>query len=133
MAALLCALVLLLSPPKESREAAELASRMEARYRSAKTLQATFLERYAENGSVLRTEAATAYFRRPGRTRWEVARATGELARLMVRQAGGTEVEFRFENWRFAPALPDTMFRFAPASGVAIVNGELTDGKTQGN
>ncbi len=211
---------------------------MEARYRSAKTLQATFLERYAENGSVLRTEAGTAYFRRPGKMRWEyerpekdlflvdgktawfyvpadhtvtrvpakhsadlrtplallagqmkisrvcsrveltdavkplregdvvlrcqlrgekqgavsaedpesvlgaggsdavffeVARNNGELARLIVRQAGGIEVEFRFENWRFDPALPDTMFRFDPPPGVAIVNGELTDGKTQGN
>jgi outer membrane lipoprotein carrier protein len=238
MATALCALVLLLSPLKESREAEELASRMEARYRSAKTLQATFLERYAENGSVLRTEAGTAYFRRPGKMRWEyerpetdlflvdgktawfyvpadhtvtrvpakqsadlrtplallagqmkisrvcsrveltdavkplregdavlrcqvrgekqaavsaevpesalgaggsdavffeVARDSGELARLIVRQAGGIEVEFRFENWRFDPALPDTMFRFDPPAGVAIVNGELTDGKTQGN
>src|SRR6266404_1449583 len=79
MAALLCALVLLLSPPKESREAAELASRMEARYRSAKTLQATFLERYAENGSVLRTEAGTAYFRRPGKMRWEYERPEKDL------------------------------------------------------
>ena len=238
MAALLCALVLLLPSLKGSKEAAELASRMEARYRSAKTLQATFLERYAENGSVLRTEAGTAYFRRPGKMRWEyerpekdlflvdgktawfyvpadhtvtrvpakesadlrtplallagqmkisrvcsrveltdavkplregdavlrcqvrgekqgapgpedpesvlgaggsdavffeVARDNGELARLIVRQAGGIEVEFRFENWRFDPALPDTMFRFDPPAGVAIVNGELTDGKTQGN
>src|SRR5258708_39497668 len=79
MAALLCALVLLLSPPKESREAAELASRMEARYRSAKTLQATFLERYAENGSVLRTEAGTAYFRRPGQMRWGYERPGKDL------------------------------------------------------
>ena len=238
MAALLCALVLLFSSLKGSKEAEELASRMEARYRSAKTLQATFLERYAENGSVLRTEAGTAYFRRPGKMRWEyerpekdlflvdgktawfyvpsdhtvtrvpakqsadlrtplallagqmkisrvcshveltdavkslregdavlrcqvrgekegassaedpetvlgaggsdavffeVARDNGELARLIVRQAGGIEVEFRFENWRFDPALPDTMFRFNPPAGVAIVNGELTDGKTQGN
>src|SRR6266404_763522 len=238
MAALVCAVVLLLLPLSANKEAAELASRMEARYRSAKTLQATFLERYAENGSVLRSEAGTAYFRRPGKMRWEyerpekdlflvdgktawlyvpadhtvtsvpakqsadlrtplallagqmkisrvwsrveltdavkplregdvvlrcqlrgekqgavsaedpesvlgaggsdavffeVARNNGELARLIVRQAGGIEVEFRFENWRFDPALPDTMFRFDPPPGVAIVNGELTDGKTQGN
>ena len=210
---------------------------MEARYRSAKTLQATFLERYAENGSLLRSEAGTAYFRRPGKMRWEyerpekdlflvdgktawfyvpadhtvirvpakqsddlrtplallagqmkisracsrvdladnekplregdavlrckvrgqkqskanspepdsvlgadesdvvffeVARDSGELARLIVRQAGGVEVEFRFENWRFDPSLPDTLFRFEPPAGVAIVNGELADGKPQG-
>src|SRR2546430_10965387 len=39
------------------REAAAWASRMEARYRGAKTLQATFLERYAENGREVRTES----------------------------------------------------------------------------
>ena len=238
MAAWLCALALLCPPLPDNREAAELASRMEARYRSAKTLQATFLERYAENGSLLRSEAGTAYFRRPGKMRWEyeqpekdlflvdgktawfyvptdhtvtrvpakqsgdlrtplallagqtkisrvctrvelaegekplregdamlrckvrtqkqdaasaaepdnaldaggsdevffeVARDSGELARLIVRQAGGIEVEFRFENWRFNPALPDTMFRFQPPAGVAIVNGELADGKPRGN
>jgi len=238
MAPLLCAVVLFLFPLSDGREAAGLASRMEARYRSAKTLQASFLERYSENGAVLRTEAGTAYFRRPGKMRWEyerperdlflvdgktawfyvpadhtvtrvpakqsadlrtplallagemkisricsrveladaekplrdadavlrcilrgekqnaasadepesvlggggtdavffeVARDSGELARLIVRQAGGIAVEFRFGNWRFDPALPDTMFRFEPPAGVAIVNGELAEGKTQGN
>ena len=236
MATVLCALVLLLFPPIGRKEAGELASRLEARYRGAKTLQATFLERYAENGSILRTEAGTAYFRRPGKMRWEyerperdlflvdgktawfyvpadhtvtrvaakqsgdlrtplallagqmklsrvcshveladaekpllerdavlrcfvrgekqdaakveepentlgdsandavffeVVRDSGELARLIVRQAGGIEVEFRFENWRFDPAIPDAMFRFEPPAGVAIVNGELAGGKTQ--
>jgi outer membrane lipoprotein-sorting protein len=60
---------------------------------------------------------------------FEVARHSGELARLIVRQAGGIEVEFRFENWRFDPAIPDVMFRFDPPAGVAIVNGELAEGK----
>src|SRR6266404_4175005 len=224
MATVLCAVVLLLSPLAGNREAGELALRMEARYRGAKTLQATFLERYAENGSVVRTEAGTAYFRRPGRMRWEyerpekdlflvdgrtawfyvpadhtvtrvpakqsgdlrtplallagqmkisricsrvelaenekplregdavlrcqvhgqkqdtradekedvlgsggadaflfeVARDSGESARLIVRQAGGVEVEFRFENWRLTPAIPETMFRFETPAGVAI-------------
>ena len=233
----LCFLGLLLLPIGAS-EPKELASRMEARYRSAKTLQATFLERYTENGNVLRSEAGTAYFRRPGKMRWEyerpekdlflvdgktawfyvpadhtvtrvpakqsedlrtplallagemkisricakveladtekplregdavlrcrvrgekkdaenaaradntlgangtdaiffeISRDTGELARLIVRQAGGIEVEFRFENWRFNPPIPETMFRFEPPVGVAIVNGELADEKTPGN
>lgn len=43
----------------------------ESRYRAARTLQATFLERYTENGRVVRTEAGIAYFRRPGKMRWE--------------------------------------------------------------
>src|ERR1700730_2975762 len=213
MTTVLCVFSLIFSPLGESTESSKLASRMEARYRTAKTLQATFLERYAENGSVLRTEAGTAYFRRPGKMRWEyerpekdlflvdgktawfyvpadhtvtrvpakqsadlrtplallagqmkisrvcshvelaeserpladsdavlrcvvrgekkaargagqpdsalgangseaaffeVARDSGELARLIVRQAGGVEVEFRFENWRFDPSIPET-------------------------
>jgi outer membrane lipoprotein-sorting protein len=43
----------------------------ESRYRAAHTLQATFLERYTENGRVVRVEAGIAYFRRPGKMRWE--------------------------------------------------------------
>jgi len=43
----------------------------ESRYRAARTLQATFLERYTENGHVVRVESGTAYFRRPGKMRWE--------------------------------------------------------------
>jgi outer membrane lipoprotein carrier protein len=219
-------------------DAHQASARMEARYRAAKTLQATFLERYSEGGQVMRSEAGTAYFRRPGKMRWEyerpekdlflvdgktawfyvpadhtvtrvpakqsedlrtplallagqmkisricsrvepaerekvlregdvvlrcrvrgekqtpvraddpqspldvaasdevffeVVRDTGELARLIIRQPGGIEVEFRFENWRFDPPLPEAMFRFEPPAGVAIVNGELAGGKTQGN
>ena len=234
MAQVLCLLLMLLAP-SSAKDAGKIVIRMEARYRSAKTLQATFLERYVENGSVVRTEAGTAYFRRPGKMRWEyerpekdlflvdgktawfyvpadhtvtrvparqsgdlrtplallagqmkvsricshvefsdaekplvendvvlrclvrgekqdhasgeepentlaagandavffeVAPDSGELARLIVRQAGGISVEFRFENWRFDPAVPDWMFHFEPPPGVAIVNGELADGKT---
>jgi outer membrane lipoprotein carrier protein len=44
---------------------------MEAKYRAANTLQATFLERYCENGSLVRAESGTAYFRKPGKMRWE--------------------------------------------------------------
>src|SRR6266446_734040 len=51
--------------------AQNIAARMEARYRSARTLQAAFLERYTENGRVVRTEAGVVYFRRPGKMRWE--------------------------------------------------------------
>jgi outer membrane lipoprotein carrier protein len=228
--------LLLLFPVPSGNEASNLAARMETRYRNAKTLQATFLERYSENGAVLRTEAGTAYFRRPGKMRWEydrpekdlflvdgktawfyvpadhtvtrvpakqsedmrtplallagqmkisricshveladrehplregdavlrcvvrgqgkdsapasdtafgddgadavffeVARSSGELTRIIVRQAGGIAVEFRFENWRFDPPIPETMFHFEPPPGVAIVNGELPEAKNQGN
>src|SRR5713101_8313355 len=43
----------------------------EEAYRPAKTLRSTCLERSSENGNVLRAEAGTAYFRRPGKMRWE--------------------------------------------------------------
>ena len=43
----------------------------ESHYSSAQTLQATFLERYLENGEVVRAEAGNAYFLRPGKMRWD--------------------------------------------------------------
>jgi outer membrane lipoprotein carrier protein len=45
--------------------------KFEVKYRSARTLKAAFLERYFENGHLVRVEAGTAYFLRPGRMRWE--------------------------------------------------------------
>src|SRR5246127_2688856 len=78
MTAVRCALFLLLTSLAGS-DAGKLASLMEAKYRSAKTLAATFLERYVENGAVLRSEAGTAYFRRPGKMRWEYERPEKDL------------------------------------------------------
>src|ERR1700736_1017748 len=78
MAQLLCLLLMFLAP-SSGKDAGKIVIRMEARYRSAKTLQATFLERYIENGSVVRTEAGTAYFRRPGKMRWEYERPEKDL------------------------------------------------------
>ncbi len=46
-------------------------ARFEARYRSAKSLAATFLEEYSENGRVTRKEAGNAFFLRPGKMRWD--------------------------------------------------------------
>src|SRR5437764_14643120 len=48
-----------------------IVNRLETRYRSARTLLATFLERYIENGRIVRIEAGIVYFRRPGKMRWE--------------------------------------------------------------
>lgn len=59
---------------------------------------------------------------------FEIDRRTGELARLIVRQSGGVEVEFRFENWHLDPPLPESLFKFDVPTGVAIVNGELPQG-----
>jgi outer membrane lipoprotein carrier protein len=54
-------------PPAAPSPAAQL----EAHYRSAHTLSVTFLEQYSESGALIRSEAGTAYFRRPGKMRWE--------------------------------------------------------------
>src|SRR5260370_19901578 len=62
-----------------SMSANQLTTRFEERYREAKTLQATFLERYTENGREVRSEAGTAYFRRPGKMRWEYERPDKDL------------------------------------------------------
>jgi outer membrane lipoprotein carrier protein len=65
-------LLLVFSVSRPSITAAQnVVLRLEARYRSARTLQATFLERYTENGRLVRVEAGTAYFKRPGKMRWE--------------------------------------------------------------
>jgi outer membrane lipoprotein carrier protein len=53
--------------------------RMEHRYHAAKTLQATFLERYTENNRTVRVESGVAYFRRPGKMRWEYAAPENNL------------------------------------------------------
>src|SRR5579864_2576055 len=72
MPLLFVVIALVLSP--NTSLAKEIVSQMEFRYRQAQTLQATFLERYSEGGRVVRTEAGTAYFRRPGKMRWEYER-----------------------------------------------------------
>jgi outer membrane lipoprotein carrier protein len=44
---------------------------LETTYKTARTLQANFLQVYGEGGRVTRTESGVAYFRRPGKMRWE--------------------------------------------------------------
>ena len=55
-------------PPPDVRAIVE---RFERTYRSSRTLQATFLQRYIDNGKEVRSEAGVAYFARPGKMRWE--------------------------------------------------------------
>jgi outer membrane lipoprotein carrier protein len=202
----------------------------EIRYGSAHTLQAAFLERYTENGHLVRVESGAAYFRRPGKMRWEyespeknlflvdgktawfyvpadhtvtrvpakestdwrtplallagemklsrvcarvepartiepkspnnavfvcqlrgvqrdegrpatgqsseqsesgeavffeIVKNSGDLVRVVVRYPGGVTIDFHFANWQTDSPVPDSLFRFEPPRGVAIVNGEL--------
>ncbi len=49
------------------------------------------------------------------------------LVRVLVREPGNVETEFRFGNWQENIPLPETKFHFAPPPGVAIVDeAELT-------
>ena len=224
-----------------SPDASAISRPFEKRYSSVVTLQATFLERYLENGHLVRANAGIAYFRRPGMMRWEYESpeknlflvdgksawfyvpddhtatrvpakqsadwrtplallageaklskvcssvsaakteppeqaenvvvfcalrgsqdkrepategqiegrgksfvqqavaflewnpSTGELARVLVRQPGGISLEFKFTKWQFNPPLPESLFRFTPGPGTAIVNGELPSGENPAN
>ncbi len=79
---LLCALMLsagdvLVPAADDSR--APVVKRMETKYGQARTLRANFLERYFENGAAIRAESGTAYFRKPGRMRWEYVKPEKNL------------------------------------------------------
>jgi outer membrane lipoprotein carrier protein len=71
MPAFLRLLIFLIPAVTGAPDAKTIVHRLETRYRSARTLQAAFLERYSEGGRVIRVEAGIAYFRRPGKMRWE--------------------------------------------------------------
>jgi outer membrane lipoprotein carrier protein len=53
----------------------------------------------------------------------EVDSASGELASVRIRQAGGIELEYRFGGWQEGLPLSDEIFRFNAPAGVAIVDG----------
>jgi outer membrane lipoprotein-sorting protein len=53
----------------------------------------------------------------------EVDSASGELARIDIRQPGGVDLEYRFGNWQTDMPLPQDLFRFQVPPGVAIVDG----------
>lgn len=53
------------------QEAQSVLRRFEHNYRSGRSWKVTFLERYSENGHISRAESGVAYFRRPGKMRWE--------------------------------------------------------------
>ncbi len=44
------------------------------------------------------------------------------LVRLIIRQPGDLETEFRFANWQENLPLAETMFHFAPPQGVTVVD-----------
>jgi outer membrane lipoprotein carrier protein len=76
----LAALFVAMLPAQDGKpDVKPLVALFETRYRAAHTLRATFLERYTENGRVVRVESGTAYFRRPGKMRWEYQAPEGNV------------------------------------------------------
>src|SRR5438309_11861191 len=61
----------LLVVPLSAEEPSRYIKLFEDAYRRASTLRATFIEQYTEGGRVERVESGVAYFRRPGKMRWE--------------------------------------------------------------
>jgi outer membrane lipoprotein-sorting protein len=55
----------------------------------------------------------------------EIARESGELVRIVVRNKGGVGIEFHFAHWLDDPPIAEALFHFQPPPGVAIVNAEL--------
>lgn len=51
----------------------------------------------------------------------------GELVRIVIPQKGGLRTEFDFKDWQWNPMLRESLFRFDPPKGVAIVDGLLPD------
>jgi outer membrane lipoprotein-sorting protein len=68
---LLLSLALAARAGAQSDSARKTIAAFEANYRGVQLLEATFLERYFENGKLVRADAGISYFRRPGRMRWE--------------------------------------------------------------
>lgn len=50
------------------------------------------------------------------------ADSSARLVRVVIREAGNVETEFRFGNWEENVPIPEITFHFAPPPGVAIVD-----------
>jgi outer membrane lipoprotein carrier protein len=50
------------------------------------------------------------------------ADAAGRLVRVVIREAGNVETEFRFGNWEENLTIPEATFHFTPPPGVTIVD-----------
>lgn len=52
-----------------------------------------------------------------------------QLVRVVIRQAGNVETEFRFGNWEQNVAIPEVKFHFQPPPGVTVVDEESLAGE----
>ncbi|MFZ0819067.1 MAG: outer membrane lipoprotein carrier protein LolA [Candidatus Acidiferrales bacterium] len=61
----------------------------------------------------------------------DVDPTNGWLTRVLIRQAGGIELEYSFGRWQKDMDLPESMFHFTAPKGVAIVDEGTTLGSHQ--
>jgi outer membrane lipoprotein carrier protein len=57
--------------------------------------------------------------------------ASAQLVRVVVREAGNVEMEFRFGNWQENIAIPEVKFHFQAPPGVAMVDEEKLAGEAR--
>jgi outer membrane lipoprotein carrier protein len=50
-----------------------------------------------------------------------------ELARIVIPQEAGMQIEFEFKDWEWNPVLAKSLFQFDPPPGTVIVNGLLPE------
>jgi outer membrane lipoprotein carrier protein len=55
--------------------------------------------------------------------------ANANLVRVLIREAGHVETEFRFGNWEENIAIPEVKFHFQPPPGVSITDEESLEGE----
>ena len=65
------AIVALAFPHAPVADAKSSVRALESRYQHARTLKATFFERYSDGKGAVQSESGTVYFSRPGRMRWD--------------------------------------------------------------
>ena len=53
------------------------------------------------------------------------------LVRVLIRQPGNLEIEFRFGNWEENVAIPEVKFHFQPPPGVNVVDEESLTGESR--
>lgn len=86
-------MVAIAAPHGSVADAKSAVRALESRYEHARTLKATFFERYSDGKGAAQSESGTVYFSRPGRMRWDY-----ESPEVKLFLVDGTNV------WFYVPA-----------------------------
>ena len=71
MSFLTLVIVAMAAPHSSAADAKSAVRALESRYEHARTLKASFFERYSDGKGAVQSESGTVYFSRPGRMRWD--------------------------------------------------------------